>query len=103
MFPSTTRRLTSRISRSAGTQSFEGAHRGRVSVHVFIGVSMRACCERLRCTMSISKKTAQHRHQEARAHKYIHTYLSDISTESIHMDDSTRVDIRYSVVLPPVW
>jgi hypothetical protein len=45
--------VTSRISRSAGAQSFGGAHRDRVCVRVFIGVSVRACCERLRCTMSI--------------------------------------------------
>jgi hypothetical protein len=32
-------------------QSFEGAHRSRVCVCVFIGVSVRACCERLRCTV----------------------------------------------------
>jgi hypothetical protein len=36
--------VTSRISRSAGAQSFGGAHRGRVCVRVFIGVSVRACC-----------------------------------------------------------
>jgi hypothetical protein len=35
--------VTSRISRSADTQSFGGAHRGRVYVRVFIGVSVRAC------------------------------------------------------------
>jgi hypothetical protein len=29
--------VTSRISRSAGAQSFGGAHRGRLCVHVFIG------------------------------------------------------------------
>jgi hypothetical protein len=44
--------VTSGISRSAGVQSFGGAHRGRVCVCVFIGVSARACCERLRCTAS---------------------------------------------------
>jgi hypothetical protein len=43
--------VTSRIFRSAGAQFFGGAHRGRVCVHVFIGVSVRACCERLRCTV----------------------------------------------------
>jgi hypothetical protein len=43
--------VTSGISRSVGAQSFGGAHRGRVCVHVFIGVSVRACCERLRCTV----------------------------------------------------
>jgi hypothetical protein len=43
--------VTSRISRSVGAQSFGGAHRGRVCVRVFIGVSVRACCERLRCTV----------------------------------------------------
>jgi hypothetical protein len=48
--------VTSRISRCAGAQSFGGAHRGRVCVRVFIGVSVRACCERLRCSASISKK-----------------------------------------------
>jgi hypothetical protein len=41
--------VTSGISRSAGAQSFGGAHRGRVCIRVFIGVSVRACCERLRC------------------------------------------------------
>jgi hypothetical protein len=43
--------VTSRISRSVSAQSFGGAHRGRVFVCVFIGVSVRACCERLRCTV----------------------------------------------------
>ena len=31
--------------------SFGGAHRSRVYVRVFIGVSVRACCERLYCTV----------------------------------------------------
>jgi hypothetical protein len=39
---------TSGISRSVGAQSFECAHRGRVCVRVFIGVSVCACYERLR-------------------------------------------------------
>jgi hypothetical protein len=43
--------VTSGISTSAGAQSFRGANRGRVCVRVFIGVSVRACCERLRCTV----------------------------------------------------
>jgi hypothetical protein len=43
--------VTSRISRSVGAQSFEGAHRGRACVRVFIGVSVHACCERLSCTV----------------------------------------------------
>jgi hypothetical protein len=43
--------VTSGISRSAGAQFFGGAHRGRVCVRVFIGVSVRACCERLRCAV----------------------------------------------------
>jgi hypothetical protein len=44
--------VTLRISRSAGAQSFRGAHRGRVCVCVlFIGVSVRACCERLCSTV----------------------------------------------------
>jgi hypothetical protein len=43
--------VTSGISRCAGAQSFGGAHRDRVCVRVFIGVSVRACCERLRCTV----------------------------------------------------
>jgi hypothetical protein len=51
--------VTSGISRTAGAQSFGGAHRGRVCVRVFIGVSVRACCERLRCTVSFSKKINQ--------------------------------------------
>jgi hypothetical protein len=45
--------VTLEISRSAGAQSFGGAHRGMVCVRVFIGVSVRACCERLRCTVSL--------------------------------------------------
>jgi hypothetical protein len=36
---------------SAGAQSFGGAHRGRVCVHVFIWVSVHECCERLRRTV----------------------------------------------------
>jgi hypothetical protein len=48
--------VTSGIFRSAGAQSFGGAHRGKVCVPVFIGVSVRACCERLRCTVSFSKE-----------------------------------------------
>jgi hypothetical protein len=48
--------VTSGISRSVGAQSFEGAHRGRVCVCVFIGVSVHACSERLRCTVWLSKK-----------------------------------------------
>jgi hypothetical protein len=43
--------VTSRISRSVGAQSFGGAHRGRVCVRVFIGVSVRACCEGQCCTV----------------------------------------------------
>jgi hypothetical protein len=31
--------------------SFGGAHRGRVCVRVLIGVSVRAYCERLRCSV----------------------------------------------------
>jgi hypothetical protein len=48
--------MTSGISESAGTQSFRGAHRGRGRVHVFIGVSVCACCERLRLYCVILKK-----------------------------------------------
>jgi hypothetical protein len=48
--------VTSGISRYVSFQSFGGAHRGRVCIRVFIGVSVRACCERLRCTVSFSKK-----------------------------------------------
>jgi hypothetical protein len=40
------------ISKSASAQSSGGAHSVRVCVRIFIGVSVRACCERLRCTMS---------------------------------------------------
>jgi hypothetical protein len=39
--------VISGISRSVGAQSFGGAHRDKVCVRVFIGVSVRACCERL--------------------------------------------------------
>jgi hypothetical protein len=48
--------VTSGIFRSAGAQSFGGAHRGRVCVRVIIGVSVRVCCECLRCTVSFSKR-----------------------------------------------
>jgi hypothetical protein len=37
--------VTSRISRSTGALSFRGAHRSRVCLRVFSGVSVRACCE----------------------------------------------------------
>jgi hypothetical protein len=47
--------VTSRICRSVGAQSFGGAHKGRVCLRIFIGMSVHACCERLRCTVSISK------------------------------------------------
>jgi hypothetical protein len=43
--------VTSGISRSVSAQSFGGAHRARVCVRVFIGVSVRAYCEHLRCTV----------------------------------------------------
>jgi hypothetical protein len=43
--------VTSGISRSVGAQSFGVAQRGRVCIRVFVGVSVRACCERLRCTV----------------------------------------------------
>jgi hypothetical protein len=52
--------VTPGISKSAGAQSFGGAHRGRVCVRVFIGVSVCACCERLCCTVSFSKKIGPH-------------------------------------------
>ena len=37
--------VTSEIFRSAGAQFFEGAHRGKFCVRVFIGVSVRACVD----------------------------------------------------------
>jgi hypothetical protein len=43
--------VTSRISRSVGAQFVGGAHKGRVCVRVFIGVSVCACCQRLRYTV----------------------------------------------------
>ena len=44
--------VTSSISRICIVGSvFKDAHRGRVCVRVFIGVSVRAYCERLRCTV----------------------------------------------------
>jgi hypothetical protein len=49
--------VTSRISRSAGAQSFGGAHRGRVCVYVFIRVSVLECCEHVLCNL---KKTCTH-------------------------------------------
>jgi hypothetical protein len=47
--------VTLGVSRSVGAQSFEGAHRGRVCVCVFIGVSLCACYERLYCTVQFLK------------------------------------------------
>jgi hypothetical protein len=38
------------------TQSFEGAHRGRVCVHVFIGVSARTCMSIYVCTVFLKKR-----------------------------------------------
>jgi hypothetical protein len=49
--------VTLGISRSAGAQSFGGAHRGRVCVCVFIGVSVRACCERVDGRLPSTKRT----------------------------------------------
>ena len=43
--------VTSEIFRSAGAQSFENAHRDRDCICVFIGVSVRVCCGRLRYTV----------------------------------------------------
>jgi hypothetical protein len=37
--------------RRCASGDFENAHRGRVCVRVFIGVSVRACCERLCSTV----------------------------------------------------
>jgi hypothetical protein len=37
------------------TQSFEGAHRGRVCVRVFIGVSARTCMSICVCTVFVKK------------------------------------------------
>jgi hypothetical protein len=39
--------VISRISRSAGAQSFGGAHRDRACVHVFIGVCVRVVSVRV--------------------------------------------------------
>jgi hypothetical protein len=38
-------------------QSFEGAHRGRVYVRVFIGVSARTCMSICVCTVFLKKKS----------------------------------------------
>ena len=43
--------VTSRISKSAVAQFFEGAYRNIVCVYVFIGMSVRACCGHLCCTV----------------------------------------------------
>jgi hypothetical protein len=48
--------VTSRISRYVRARSSRGAHRGRVCLRVFIGVSVRACFERLHCTVYFYKK-----------------------------------------------
>jgi hypothetical protein len=37
------------------TQSFGGAHRGRVCVHVFIGVSAHTCMSFCVCTVFLKK------------------------------------------------
>jgi hypothetical protein len=36
-------------------QSYEGAHRGRVCVHVFIGVSVHTCMSICVCTLFLKK------------------------------------------------
>jgi hypothetical protein len=36
-------------------QSYEGAHRGRVCVHVFIGVSVHTCMSICICTLFLKK------------------------------------------------
>jgi hypothetical protein len=43
-------------------QSFEGTHRGRMCVHVFIGVSARTCMSICVCTVFL-KKGARHHHR----------------------------------------
>jgi hypothetical protein len=58
--------VSSGISRSFGAQSFGGAYRGRVCVRVFIGVSVRACCERLRFTVYSQKKVSLSKIKERR-------------------------------------
>jgi hypothetical protein len=37
-------------------QSFRGAHRGRVCVHMFIGLSARTCMSIYVCTVFLKKK-----------------------------------------------
>jgi hypothetical protein len=36
-------------------QSYEGAHRGRVCVHVFVGVSVHTCMSICVCTLFLKK------------------------------------------------
>jgi hypothetical protein len=67
--------VTSRIFRSAGAQSFGGAHRDRVCVPVIIGVSVRVCCERLRCTVFLNKHTGGLFYQKKQKSRgYLHKY-----------------------------
>ena len=49
-------------------ESFGGAHKGRVCVRMFIGISVRACCERLRQ----KKKLLQHRFKLGKSPVYTH-------------------------------
>jgi hypothetical protein len=51
-----------RKSRYVGGQSFRGAHRGKVCVRVFIGVSVCACCGRLHCIVWFLKKSRRRFH-----------------------------------------
>jgi hypothetical protein len=54
------------------TQSFEGAHKGRVCVHVFIGVSARTCMSIYVCTVFLKNdKLIQllHKHLVHEVHK----------------------------------
>ena len=51
--------VTSSISRFTGsTQSFGGAHRGRVCARAFIEVSVRSCM-RASASVAVSKKTGR--------------------------------------------
>jgi hypothetical protein len=45
-------------------QSFEGAHRGRVCVRVFIGMSARTCMSIYVCIVFLKKKRIQQKNLE---------------------------------------
>jgi hypothetical protein len=61
---------------------------GRVCVRVLIGVSVHACCERLRCTMSFSKKLLISDDDACRKRTMLSCRLSGRSRHNGRCDDA---------------